>query len=53
MKSLGGNGIFIREVWLKNRAVRVSGSNLKAARGCLKKTKAAPPQNLNGAALIF
>jgi len=37
MKSLGGNGIFIREVWLKNRAVRVSGSNPKAARDCLKK----------------
>jgi hypothetical protein len=29
--------ILIREVWLKNRAVRVSGSNPKAARGCLKK----------------
>jgi hypothetical protein len=39
MKSLGDSGIFIREIWLKNRAVRVSGSNLKAARGCLKKQK--------------
>jgi hypothetical protein len=36
MKSLGGSGIFVREVWLKNRAVRVSGSNLEAARDCLK-----------------
>jgi hypothetical protein len=36
MKSLGDNGIFVREVWLMNRAVRVSGSNLNAARGCLK-----------------
>jgi hypothetical protein len=36
MKSLGGNGIFVREVWLKNRDVRVSGPNLGAARDCLK-----------------
>jgi hypothetical protein len=36
MKSLGGNGIFVREVWLKNRAVRGSSPSLNAARGCLK-----------------
>jgi hypothetical protein len=48
MKSLGGNGIFVREVWLKDRAVRVSDPNLKAARG----KKAEPPQSVNGAASI-
>jgi len=26
----------VREVWLKNQAVRVSGLNLKAAHNCLK-----------------
>jgi len=36
MKSLGGSGILVREVWLKNRAVRVSGPNLMAARDGLK-----------------
>jgi len=45
MKSLGGNGIFIREVWLKNRAVRVSGSNPKAARDCLKNKSRASAKN--------
>jgi hypothetical protein len=36
MKSLGDSGILVREIRLKNRAVRVSGSNLKAARSRLK-----------------
>jgi hypothetical protein len=39
MKSLGGSGIIVREVWFKKRAVRVSGSNLKAACGRVEKPK--------------
>jgi hypothetical protein len=33
MKSLGGNGIFNRDVWFEQRDVRVSVPNLKATPG--------------------